>query len=258
MAEDHKACNCENMCNRQRNDFLREYHKGLAEEVRKLESNYFQILTPIIAALGVYGYGLKSFFDCECPSLILFLAATIATVILLFVVYITANILGYTHRSNQIILWRIEKNVFNITEEVGSATPDYRIVPSSWNPCKKKETMPKSVDNKKAIDPPDIYRFFKWLSLCASIGVTISTLMILWFNYSFSSPDYCECCVCLDVSQKTIEFNQSTIGCGLLFILVFIAAVCIWLKFRWRYCSNSYSTKLKNFCPPEEEKEAGK
>jgi len=137
------------------NPFTKEYanklYNSLSGEIRRLESNFISLLVPLISALSVYGIGLKAYLEQPCEqNLIFFTITTVAFIILLITICFASNIFAYTHRSNQVILSRIEKNA-------GLYDGDNGILPLGWN-------LDDNLKSCSSTDPPEIYKFFKVVS----------------------------------------------------------------------------------------------
>jgi len=198
-------------------EYVNKLYNTLNREIRELERNFISLLVPVISALGVYGIGLKAYLQQPYEqNLIFFTITTGAFILLLIIVWFASNIFAYTHRSNQVILSRIE----NIAGLYG----DNGILPKDWN-------LRETLRSCHSTDPPEIYKFFKLVSFM--IGVIGIVLYIL-----------------IGIYYEVVEIKIWR-AIGVVILLVGLALFFLNLKFRW--CSwkklsecKSYSDKLKD------------
>jgi hypothetical protein len=197
--------------------YANKLYKSLSREIRELERNFISLLVPVISALGVYGIGLKAYLKQPCEqNLIFFTITTGAFILLLIIVWFASNIFAYTHRSNQVILSRIE--------EKAGLYGDNGILPQGWN-------LNDTLRRCNSIDPPEIYKFFKLVSFITGLlGIGIYCVLIR---------------IKISLIVENINFCLGIVGLTLVLIFVFA------YKFRW--CSwekllecKCYSKKLKN------------
>lgn len=152
-------------------DFLNDFHTALIEDIHSSQRNFIQLVVAVISSMAIYGYGLKVFFEepMSLQKVIFFTLTTIASIILLLIVYYGANILGYSCRASQIGLSRIEKK-FCI---IGNG----KIIPENWDLSAR----------LKKCDPaelPEIFLFFRLLSRLTMIILVIGYLAgIIWCIY---------------------------------------------------------------------------
>jgi glucan phosphoethanolaminetransferase (alkaline phosphatase superfamily) len=203
-----------------RNDCVNKLYNSLSGEIRELERNFISILVPVISALGVYGIGLRAYLQQPCEqNLIFFTITTGAFILLLIIVWFASNIFAYTHRSNQVILSRIE-NIAGLYGNNG-------ILPQGWNLNDKLRSC-------NSTDPPEIYKFFKLVSFM--IGVIGIVLYIL-----------------IGIYYEVIEIKIWTV-IVVVILLAVLALIFLILKFRWGgwkilkklLKDKSYSDKLKD------------
>ena len=198
-------------------EYVNKLYNTLNREIRELERNFISILVPLISALGVYGIGLKAYLKQPCEqNLIFFTITTGAFILLLIIVWFASNIFAYTHRSNQVILSRIE-NIAGLYGNNG-------ILPQGWN-------LNDKLRRCNSTDPPEIYKFFKLVSFITGLlGIGIYCVLIR---------------MKISLIVENINFCLAIVGVTLVLIFVFA------YKFRW--CSwkklsecKSYSDKLKD------------
>lgn len=187
-------------------------YEGLSREIRELERNYISLIVPLITALGIFGIGLKAYLNEPCSqNQIFFFITTIAALFICIIIWFSANIFAYTHRSNQIVLSRIEDKCCLYSS---------KILPDNWNLSKK-------LSNCEKIDSPEIYKLFK---LSAS-------LLFLAFISIFIT---CACCLNNIILEKT----------NILFIagVVIILMICALFSYRfcWIFFKESYHQRLKD------------
>lgn len=117
--------------NDKKKDFLISLHKALVTDLHEAQRNFISLIVAVIAGMGVFGVGMKAFLDSPCiQNAIYFTVTTAGALLLLLMVVFLANIAGYSYRSYQIILGRIEDN-FGVAKE---------IIPDNWYLCNKKIT----------------------------------------------------------------------------------------------------------------------
>jgi hypothetical protein len=198
-------------------EYVNKLYNTLNREIRELERNFISILVPLISALGVYGIGLKAYLKQPCEqNLIFFTITTGAFILLLIIVWFASNIFAYTHRSNQVILSRIE--------DKAGLYGDNGILPQGWN-------LNDKIRSCNSTDPPEIYKFFKLVSFITGLlGIGIYCVLIR---------------MKISLIVENINFCLAIVGVTLVLIFVFA------YKFRW--CSwkklsecKSYSDKLKD------------
>ena len=198
-------------------EYVNKLYNTLNREIRELERNFISLLVPVISALGVYGIGLKAYLKQPCEqNLIFFTITTGAFILLLIIVWFASNIFAYTHRSNQVILSRIE--------EKAGLYGDNGILPQGWN-------LNDKIRSCNSTDPPEIYKFFKLVSFITGLlGIGIYCVLIR---------------MKISLIVENINFCLAIVGVTLVLIFVFA------YKFRW--CSwkklsecKSYSDKLKD------------
>jgi len=198
-------------------EYVNKLYNTLNREIRELERNFISILVPVISALGVYGIGLKAYLKQPCEqNLIFFTITTGAFILLLIIVWFASNIFAYTHRSNQVILSRIE--------DKAGLYGDNGILPQGWN-------LNDKIRSCNSTDPPEIYKFFKLVSFITGLlGIGIYCVLIR---------------MKISLIVENINFCLAIVGVTLVLIFVFA------YKFRW--CSwkklsecKSYSDKLKD------------
>jgi glucan phosphoethanolaminetransferase (alkaline phosphatase superfamily) len=198
-------------------EYVNKLYNTLNREIRELERNFISILVPLISALGVYGIGLKAYLQQPCEqNLIFFTITTGAFILLLIIVWFASNIFAYTHRSNQVILSRIE--------DKAGLYGDNGILPQGWN-------LNDKIRSCNSTDPPEIYKFFKLVSFITGLlGIGIYCVLIR---------------MKISLIVENINFCLAIVGVTLVLIFVFA------YKFRW--CSwkklsecKSYSDKLKD------------
>jgi len=201
-------------------EYVNKLYNTLNREIRELERNFISLLVPVISALGVYGIGLKAYLKQPCEqNLIFFTITTGAFILLLIIVWFASNIFAYTHRSNQVILSRIE-NIAGLYGNNG-------ILPQGWN-------LNDKLRRCNSTDPPEIYKFFKLVSFM--IGVIGIVLYIL-----------------IGIYYEVIEIKIWTV-IVVVIILAVLALIFLILKFRWGgwkilkklLKDKSYSDKLKD------------
>jgi hypothetical protein len=183
-----------------RNDCVNKLYNSLSGEIRELERNFISILVPVISALGVYGIGLRAYLQQPCEqNLIFFTITTGAFILLLIIVWFASNIFAYTHRSNQVILSRIE--------EKAGLYGDNGILPQGWNLNDKLRSC-------NSTDPPEIYKFFKLVSfMIGVIGIVLYILIVMYY-------------------YEVIEI-KIWIVIGVVILLAVLALIFLILKFRW-------------------------
>ena len=198
-------------------EYVNKLYNTLNREIREIERNFISLLVPVISALGVYGIGLKAYLKQPCEqNLIFFTITTGAFILLLIIVWFASNIFAYTHRSNQVILSRIE-NIAGLYGNNG-------ILPQGWN-------LNDKLRRCNSTDPPEIYKFFKLVSFITGLlGIGIYCVLIR---------------MKISLIVENINFCLAIVGVTLVLIFVFA------YKFRW--CSwkklsecKSYSDKLKD------------
>jgi glucan phosphoethanolaminetransferase (alkaline phosphatase superfamily) len=198
-------------------EYVNKLYNTLNREIRELERNFISLLVPVISALGVYGIGLKAYLKQPYEqNLIFFTITTGAFILLLIIVWFASNIFAYTHRSNQVILSRIE--------EKAGLYGDNGILPQGWN-------LNDKIRSCNSTDPPEIYKFFKLVSFITGLlGIGIYCVLIR---------------MKISLIVENINFCLAIVGVTLVLIFVFA------YKFRW--CSwkklsecKSYSDKLKD------------
>jgi hypothetical protein len=198
-------------------EYVNKLYNTLNREIRELERNFISLLVPVISALGVYGIGLKAYLKQPCEqNLIFFTITTGAFILLLIIVWFASNIFAYTHRSNQVILSRIE--------DKAGLYGDNGILPQGWN-------LNDKIRSCNSTDPPEIYKFFKLVSFITGLlGIGIYCVLIR---------------MKISLIVENINFCLAIVGVTLVLIFVFA------YKFRW--CSwkklsecKSYSDKLKD------------
>jgi len=201
-------------------EYVNKLYNTLNREIRELERNFISLLVPVISALGVYGIGLKAYLKQPCEqNLIFFTITTGAFILLLIIVWFASNIFAYTHRSNQVILSRIE-NIAGLYGNNG-------ILPQGWN-------LNDKLRRCNSTDPPEIYKFFKLVSFM--IGVIGIVLYIL-----------------IGIYYEVIEIKIWTV-IVVVILLAVLALIFLILKFRWGgwkilkklLKDKSYSDKLKD------------
>lgn len=201
-------------------EYVNKLYNTLNREIRELERNFISLLVPVISALGVYGIGLKAYLKQPCEqNLIFFTITTGAFILLLIIVWFASNIFAYTHRSNQVILSRIE--------DKAGLYGDNGILPQGWNLNDKLRSC-------NSTDPPEIYKFFKLVSFM--IGVIGIVLYIL-----------------IGIYYEVIEIKIWTV-IVVVILLAVLALIFLILKFRWGgwkilkklLKDKSYSDKLKD------------
>jgi len=201
-------------------EYVNKLYNTLNREIRELERNFISLLVPVISALGVYGIGLKAYLKQPCEqNLIFFTITTGAFILLLIIVWFASNIFAYTHRSNQVILSRIE--------DKAGLYGDNGILPQGWN-------LNDKLRRCNSTDPPEIYKFFKLVSFM--IGVIGIVLYIL-----------------IGIYYEVIEIKIWTV-IVVVIILAVLALIFLILKFRWGgwkilkklLKDKSYSDKLKD------------
>jgi uncharacterized protein YacL len=201
-------------------EYVNKLYNTLNREIRELERNFISLLVPVISALGVYGIGLKAYLKQPCEqNLIFFTITTGAFILLLIIVWFASNIFAYTHRSNQVILSRIE--------DKAGLYGDNGILPQGWN-------LNDKIRSCNSTDPPEIYKFFKLVSFM--IGVIGIVLYIL-----------------IGIYYEVIEIKIWTV-IVVVIILAVLALIFLILKFRWGgwkilkklLKDKSYSDKLKD------------
>ena len=153
-------------------DFSLKLYESLSKEIRELERNFISLIVPFITALAVYGVGLKEYLTQSSEqNFIFFNVTTIAFLILIIIIWCVSNIFGYTHRSNQIILSKIEKM---------ACLYDSKIIPKSWN-------LHEKLVRCEFTDPPEIYKLFKLFSFITGIlGVFIYLTIVFEFHKEIS------------------------------------------------------------------------
>jgi len=201
-------------------EYVNKLYNTLNREIRELERNFISLLVPVISALGVYGIGLKAYLKQPCEqNLIFFTITTGAFILLLIIVWFASNIFAYTHRSNQVILSRIE--------DKAGLYGDNGILPQGWN-------LNDKIRSCNSTDPPEIYKFFKLVSFM--IGVIGIVLYIL-----------------IGIYYEVIEIKIWTV-IVVVILLAVLALIFLILKFRWGgwkilkklLKDKSYSDKLKD------------
>lgn len=196
---------------------IESLYEGLSREIRELERNYISLIVPLITALGIFGIGLKAYLDSSCAqNQIFFFITTMAALFICIIIWFSANIFGYTHRSNQIVLSRIEKECCLYSS---------KILPDNWDISKK-------LSNCEKIDPPEIYKLLKLSAAVLFVAfVLIFLTCTLW-------------CV------EKININSTEKIKIILFIAggVISLVICALFNhlFRWSFCKKSYHQRLKN------------
>jgi|GEM_PF-2021401 len=210
-------------------DFALKLYEGLIKEIRALERNYIALLVPLITALGVYGVGLREFlYNNNEKGFIFFTVTTMAFIILLMIVWFSSNIFAYLHRSNQIVISRIEEK---------ARLYENRILPEDWNLLKKLK------DCGPTTDPPEVYKFFKLVSFfTGAMGIIIYAIVI-----ELSCLNRV-----LSALPKLTKVHIS-LGIGILILmLVFLCARFRWCSFKDRLkeflkvIQECYSNRIKN------------
>lgn len=203
--------------------YTQKLYESLNREIRELERNFISLLVPLISALGVYGIGLKEYLQENCEqNLIFFTITTGAFILLLIIVWFASNIFAYTHRSNQVILSRIE-NMAGLYNE---------ILPPDWN-------LNEKLQQCKSIDPPEIYKFFKLVSFITGLlGIGVYCALVR---------------IKISIIVENINFCLTIVGVTLILISVFA------FKFRWCSWTNilecqCYFQKLKNITQRQQER----
>lgn len=157
------------------NDIVKIIYEKLFSEIRELERNYISLIVGLIAGIGIYITGFQKFSSLQlsCYKLEAFFLLGFCFVSSIFIsisVFCVSNIFGYTHRINQLILSKIEEN---------NCLYSSKILPESWN-------LYNRLKNKKAcscIDPPEIYKFFRWLSLIEIGFKSLHFIFFILFKY---------------------------------------------------------------------------
>jgi len=210
-----------------RNDYANKLYESLSREIRELERNFISLLVPLISALSVYGIGLKAYLQQPCEqNLIFFTITTGAFILLLIIVWFASNIFAYTHRSNQVILSRIEDKagLYGKKKDKDKDDKDNIILPPDWN-------LNDKLKKCNSTDPPEIYKFFKLVSFITGLlGIGIYCVLIR---------------IKISLIVENINFCLGIVGVTLVLIFVFA------YKFRWCSWKNPfkcecYSKKLKD------------
>jgi len=123
-------------------------------------------------------------------------------------------IFGYTHRSNQIILSKIEKT-FGV---IGNG----EVVPEKWNSC----------NDKKSFDLPEIYKFVQVVSIGLIVLCILSFLCIVMYSHSHISVD----------ANMLLPISL------VMLIPIGIFWRALQVKFQWNGCDMAYETKLRELC----------
>lgn len=209
MSDEH--CN-EKHCK----EIITKLYESLSMEIREIERNYISLIVPFVGALGIFGIGLKVYLDLPNPqNHFFFLITTFGSIFICIIIWFSANIFGYTHRSNQIILSRIEKECCFYNNKK-------KILPEKWNLLEK-------LSKCENIDNPEIYKLFKLSVLVFSIlCILIFLLCSFWLSWR----------------QLDNEMNILMNIFFLISIPAIIFAVFIY-KFGWKFQNNSYHEKLK-------------
>jgi len=212
-------------------EYVNKLYNTLNREIRELERNFISLLVPVISALGVYGIGLKAYLQQPYEqNLIFFTITTGAFILLLIIVWFASNIFAYTHRSNQVILSRIEDKAGlygKKNKDKDKDDKDNIILPPDWN-------LNDKLKKCNSTDPPEIYKFFKLVSFM--IGVIGIVLYIL-----------------IGIYYEVIEIKIWTV-IVVVILLAVLALIFLILKFRWGgwkilkklLKDKSYSDKLKD------------
>lgn len=187
-------------------------YESLSKDLRNLEKNYISLLIPLISALGVFGYGLKEYLSCEGGGdITLFTATTFASLLILILIWFSSNYFGYTHRSIQIVLSRIEDEC---------CLYNSGILPKNWNLFKR-------ISECNKVDPPDIYKLFKLF-----VVFTSSIILIFYFFIT---------------ELRIFKIGNSNWLMFSLILVMLITLIILNRNFRWSIIlKSSYLEKLKN------------
>jgi magnesium-transporting ATPase (P-type) len=201
-----------------RNDYVNKLYNSLSREIRELERNFISLLVPVISALGVYGIGLKAYLQRPCEqNLIFFTITTGAFILLLIIVWFASNIFAYTHRSNQVILSRIEDRA--------GLYGDNGILPQGWN-------LNDILRRCNSTDPPEIYKFFKLVSFITGLlGIVIYCVLIR---------------IKISLIVENINFCLGIVGLTLVLIIFVFAYKFRWCSWEKPFKCECYSKKLKD------------
>jgi len=193
-----------------------QMHASLSPEIRGVEQNFTQFLIPFISGIALFGIGLKEYLDNPSyKSIVYFAVATIGSELLLLAIYYVSTVMAYTHRSIQIVLAKIESELVL-----------YPPIPTNWDPCRST-----SSDN---IKPPEIYALYRMLSVMTIGGIYLIYVLVL----CMTSPCHCHC------SGISIALSSIIVTT----VVIAVAALILWCRFRWGYPSNAYKNKLKSIC----------
>ncbi|MEM3467774.1 MAG: hypothetical protein QXL75_03205 [archaeon] len=138
------------------------FYDTLSKEIRTIERNFLTLMAALVASLGVYWMGISAYFKKNYVNHngaeILIIATSLALFILV-VIWFLSNVFAYTHRSNQIVLAKIERR-YGLCGNV---------VPKSW--CENPN-----------VDMPDIYKFFKAIALLTGLAIVGIDIYLLRYN----------------------------------------------------------------------------
>lgn len=206
----------------ERFEIIKILYESLSSEIRRIETNFITLMVPLITSLVVYGHGVKEYLsgNPKYAFTILLLATTVG-ILLCIVTWFMSNIFSYTHRSNQIILSNIEDKYClytpyedGVCKNCDKKKNSRRILPKNWNYLEKKSIC--------KFEPPEIYLFFKWISVVVGVGIALLSLLLFISNWE-------------GIGKSEII--------GILFIYVLVSITIILLNFR--FCWSQYKTKLQ-------------
>ncbi len=169
-------------------EILSSYHKSLIETIRSREVELNKFIGIIIPALAVFFLGVWKYFELKKGSSgeFLLLGGYLAGVLLCNWGMLLALKLGYTHRSIQMVMSRLEKDIYLI-----------EYLPSFWKGKDWERTVEKGFIKRvwryikigklmKEINEllPEIYQLhfymFVWCILFMSTGIAVLAVLIFF------------------------------------------------------------------------------
>lgn len=194
------------------NEVVTKLYESLLKEIREIEKNFLSLSIPLITSIGLYGFGFREFiYQPKFETAIVFSLTTFASVLICFIICFGATIFAYTHRSNQLVLSTLEKKYKELQE----------VIPKNWDLRDKFKKC-------GGIDPPEIYKFFRILSM----AVSICSIIVYFITLLSHSP------ACTEKSPNKEIYTILPLITILVIFLILLILIC---KFSW----STYEQKLK-------------
>jgi len=205
-------------------EILSSYHKSLTETIRSREVELNKFIGIIIPALAVFFLGVWKYFELKNDSgqELLLLGGYLAGVLLCSWGMLLALKLGYTHRSIQMVMSRLEKDIYLI-----------EYLPSFWKGKNWERTVEKGFIKR-------VWRYINIGKLMKEINEFLPEVYQLHF-YMFV---WCILFMSTGIAVLIFSAEASTIKCKAIAVIVLFILVIFWV---WKVHANinTYYEKLR-------------